>query len=196
MKPDEVNTSRLTTERFAALSRVGAALMSELDETRLLQLIAETACELTGAQFAAFSIRPTDEAGQPLVPSDGKLFHLAAVVGVTKEQEALFHRMPLGGEGLLAPIFRHGVSVLVPDVLVHIASPTDTPAIDARDMARKAASAFVHGQLPVEELRSMGIPHGHPVVRSFPGCTIAQSRETGAWRSSSRTRATQPLYAC
>ncbi len=172
MKPDEVNTSRVTTERFAALSRVGAALMSELDETRLLQLIAETACELTGAQFAAFSIRPTDEAGQPLVPADGKLFHLAAVVGVTKEQEALFRRMPLGGEGLLAPIFRHGVSVLVPDVLVHVASATDIPATDEREMARKAASAFVHGQVPVEELRSMGIPRGHPVVRSFLGAPL------------------------
>lgn len=115
-----------TVERFAALSRVGTALMRELDETRLLHLIAETACELTGADFAAFSVRPTDESGQLLVPSKGNLFHLAAVVGVTKEQEALFRRMPLGGEGLLAPIFRHGVSVLVPDVLAHIAHSHET----------------------------------------------------------------------
>ncbi len=90
-------------ERVAALSRVSISLMSELDEKRLLQLIAETACRLTGAQFAAFSLRPTDEAGQPLVPAEGHLFHLAAVSGVTKEQEALFRRTPLGGEGLAGP---------------------------------------------------------------------------------------------
>jgi signal transduction histidine kinase len=47
-----------TAERVTALSRVGAALMSELDEARLLHLIAETACDFTGTLFAAFlSIR-------------------------------------------------------------------------------------------------------------------------------------------
>ena len=60
--------------------------MSELDETRLLTLIAQTACDLTGAAFAAFSLRPVNEQGQPLVPSEGHLFHLAAIVGVTDEQ--------------------------------------------------------------------------------------------------------------
>src|SRR5437660_754216 len=73
--------------RFAALNRIGSALMSELDETRLLHLIAETARDLTGAGFAAFTLRPVDELGEPLVPSEGHLFHLAAVVGVTQEQE-------------------------------------------------------------------------------------------------------------
>jgi hypothetical protein len=86
-------------ERFAALTRVGTALMSELNETRLLHLIAGTALDLMGASFAAFTSRPVDELGQPLVPAEGSLLHLAAVVGVTKEQEALFRRMPLGGEG-------------------------------------------------------------------------------------------------
>jgi signal transduction histidine kinase/GAF domain-containing protein len=172
MKLEEDDKQLSTLERFAALSRVGTALMSELDETRLLHLIAETACDLTGAEFAAFSLRPTDEAGQPLVPSEGNLFHLAAVVGVTEEQEALFRRMPLGGEGLLAPIFHHGVSVLVPDALVDIAHSTDAPAVERRDAAREAAFAYAHGQLPSEELRSMGIPRGHPVVRSFLGAPL------------------------
>ena len=57
--------------------------MSELDEARLLHMIADTACELTGASFAAFTLRPVDKEGQPLVASEGNLFHLAAVVGVT-----------------------------------------------------------------------------------------------------------------
>src|SRR5256886_9395166 len=102
-------------ERLTALNRIGTALTSELEEERLLHLIAETARDLIGAEFAAFTLRPINELGQPLVPSEGSLFYLAAVVGVTKEQEALFQRMPLGGEGLLAPIFRHGVPVRVAD---------------------------------------------------------------------------------
>ncbi len=158
-----------TAKRFAALNRVGTALASELDEGRLLHLIAATARELTGAEFAAFSLRPVDSQGQLLVPSEGNLFHLAAVVGVTETQEELFRRMPLGGEGLLAPIFRHGVVVRVSDALAHIHSSGYTQKTTLRDEAQEAAFAFAHGQLASDELRSMGVPHGHPVVRSFLG---------------------------
>ena len=158
-----------TSEQFAALSRVGTALMSELDETRLLRLIAEVACELTGATLAAFTLRPVNKDGEPLVPSEGNLFHLAAVVGVTEQQEALFRRMPLGGEGLLAPIFRYGVPVRVPDVLTYIEA---THTKSERDEARKTAFAFAHGQVSSDSLRSMGIPHGHPVIRSFLGAPL------------------------
>jgi signal transduction histidine kinase len=100
-------SAQRAVERLALLNQVGTALVSELEEERLLHLIAQTACTLTDAGFAAFTMRPTDELGHPTVPSEGHLFHLAAVVGVTEEQERLFRRMPLGGEGLLAPIFRH-----------------------------------------------------------------------------------------
>jgi len=174
-----------TAERFAALSRVGTALMIELDETRLLHLIAETACELTGAAFAAFSLRPMNEEGQPLVPSEGNLFHLAAVVGVTPEQEALLHRMRLGGEGLLAPIFRNGIPVRVADALAQVrrpeaataANPAEThtaPTINrgATLLARQAAFDYAHGQLSKEDLHSLGVPRGHPVVRSFLGAPL------------------------
>src|SRR5712692_7908752 len=99
--------------RFAALNRIGSALTSELDETRLLHLIAETARDLTGAGFAAFTLRALNETGEPLGPSEGHLFHLAAIVGVSPEQEEVFRHMPLGGEGLLAPIFHHGIAVRV-----------------------------------------------------------------------------------
>ncbi len=175
MNLDEARKPLSVAERFAALSRVGTALMSELDESRLLRLIAETARDLTQASFAAFTLRPIDELGQPIVPSEGSLFHLAAVVGVTKEQEALFRRMPLGGEGLLAPIFRHGVSVLVPDALDYISKESIEHSVEIqnrRDNAREAAFAFAHGQLLTENLRSMGVPRGHPVVRSFLGTPL------------------------
>ncbi len=109
--------AEVRAEQLSALNRVGTALASELDEDRLLRLIAGTARNLTSASFAAFTLRPVNEMGQPIVASEGNLFHLAAVVGVTKEQERLFRRMPLGGEGLLAPIFRYGVPVRVPDAL-------------------------------------------------------------------------------
>ena len=172
MQPTKSGKQRITAERYTALSRVGTALMSELDESRLLLLIAETACELTDASFAAFTLRPVDEEGQPLVASEGNLFHLAAVVGVTKQQEELFRRMPLGGEGLLAPIFRQGVPVLVEDALSFIPPKKVNQHQGHLDAAREAAISYAHGFLPVEGLQSMGVPRGHPVVRSFLGVPL------------------------
>ena len=170
MKQHERNAQRTAEERSAALSRVGIALMSALDETRL----AETACELTGAEFAAFTLRPVNDEGEPLVPAEGSLFHLAAVVGFTPEQEARLRRMPLRGEGLLAPILHHGVPVRVADVLAHLPQPEQTRATGQRnrDAARQAAFDYAHGQISTEGLRSMGVPRGHPVVRSFLGAPL------------------------
>ena len=166
-------------ERLTALNRIGTALTSELDEKRLLHLIAETARDLTGAGFAAFTLRPINELGQPLVPSEGNLFHLAAVVGVTKEQEAQLQRMRLGGEGLLAPIFRHGVPVHVADALEYMPHPENIQAaklrarsIESRESARQAAFEYAHGHRTKEGLHSLGIPVGHPIVRSFLGAPL------------------------
>ncbi|HYK84910.1 MAG TPA: ATP-binding protein [Ktedonobacteraceae bacterium] len=175
MKPGE--TSRedkqlSMTERFIALSRVGAALMSEFDEERLLHMIAETACELTGASFAAFTLRPVNEEGQPLVPSEGYLFRLAAVVGVSEAQEKLLRRISLGGEGLLAPIFRQGVSVRVADALALVHSHENPHSLEGQDAAREAAIAYAHGHIPAEGLHYMGVPRGHPIVRSFLGAPL------------------------
>jgi signal transduction histidine kinase len=172
MQPTKKGKRHITAERYAALSRVGTALMSELDENRLLHMIAETACELTGASFAAFTLRPVDEEGQPLVASEGNFFHLAAVVGVTEQQEAMLRRMPLGGEGLLAPIFRQGVPVLVSDALSFIYPKEEIHHHGTLDAAREAAFAYAHGHLPVEALQSMGVPRGHPMVRSFLGAPL------------------------
>ncbi|HEX6551684.1 MAG TPA: ATP-binding protein [Ktedonobacteraceae bacterium] len=173
------SSAEQAASRFAALRRIGIALSGELHETRLLHLIAETARDLTGAGFAAFTLRPVNELGQPLVPAEGNLFHLAAVVGVTQEQEALFRRMTLGGEGLLAPIFRHGVPVRVPDALA-LLQQTDTSQLEgargassaSQEAARQAAFDYVHGHLPKEGLRYLGVPRGHPEVRSFLGAPL------------------------
>src|SRR5437016_9273274 len=166
-------------ERLAALNRIGTALTSELEEKRLLHLIAETARDLTGAGFAVFTLRPINELGQPLVPSEGNLFFLAAVVGVTKAQESQFQRMGLGGEGLLAPIFRHGVPVRVADALAFMPHPENIQSaklrarsLESRDSARQAAFEYAHGHRTKEGLRSLGVPAGHPLVRSFLGAPL------------------------
>lgn len=196
--------------RFAALNAVGTALSGELREADLLKLIARTACELTGAGFAAFTLRPVDARGKPVGPAEGNRFHLAAVVGVTAEEEEHFRRVPLGGEGILAPIFRYGVTVRVDDALAllppgHHASqahhahapqagesaahggkatrPNATTSAPSdvvtqarrespRDVARRRAYAFAHGRASADELRAVGSPRGHPVVRSFLGAPL------------------------
>lgn len=159
-------------ERFAALSRVGMALMSEFDEKRLLHMIAETACELTGASFAAFTLRPINEEGQPIVPSEGYLFRLAAVVGVSEAQEKSLQHMSLGGEGLLAPIFRQGVPVRIADVLTLMHNQENAHSLEGQDAAREAAIAYAHGHIPAEGLHYMGVPRGHPIMRSFLGAPL------------------------
>ncbi|GCE30154.1 histidine kinase [Dictyobacter alpinus] len=174
MKPLNIRQPLSESERFAALSRIGAALMSERNEEQLLQYIAQTAADLIGAEFAAFTLRPINEHGELLVPAEGHLFHLAAVIGATKEQETLFRQVPLGGEGLLAPIFRHGVPVLVADIQkMTLADAPHTK--DALCAAREAASAFAHGHLSSEGLRSVGLPTGHPILRSFLGAPLLDS---------------------
>jgi two-component system phosphate regulon sensor histidine kinase PhoR len=164
-------------QRSSALNRVGTALASELDEARLLQLIAQIARDLSCAEFAAFTLRPLNDLGQPIGPSEGSLFHLASVVGVTKAQEQLLRRMPLGGEGLLAPIFRQGRPVRVADataflddiVLMHHSASAATVA---RTKATTEQGAFAYAHGPEGQLRARGVPRGHPMIRSFLGAPL------------------------
>ena len=190
MYSSQANTQRVTAQRLAALSRVGAALMSERDEAHLFHLIAETARDLIGAPFAALTLRPVNEEGEPLVPSEGHLFQLAAIVGVTPEQEAQFRRMRLGGEGVLAPIFRHGVPVLVADVIALMIRSEESLAMDPQTAANQAAFAYAHGQLPAEGLRALDIPPGHLLVRSFLGAPVLD--RTGEIRGGLLLGHTQP----
>ncbi len=176
MNSSEANTQRVMAQRLATLSRVGAVLMSEQDEAHLLSLIAETARDLIGAEVAALTLRPLSEAGEPLVPAEGHLFHLAAIVGVTPKQEAQLRRMPLGGEGLLAPIFRYGVPVLVTDAYALALRSAAEPSTDPRAAADRAALAYAHGHVPAEGLRALEMPHGHLRVRSFLGAPVLDPR--------------------
>jgi signal transduction histidine kinase len=171
MQSDDTSARPSLIARFATLCQMSTSLLAERDEQRLLQFIVRTACELTGAAFAAFSLRPLDERGQPLGPSDGRFFHLAAVVGVNQEQEALFRQVPLGGEGLLAPIFRYGVAVRIGDMLEHEVSHYPLTS-QARDIARELAASYAQGDLAVGHLRSLGLPAGHPLLRSFLGAPL------------------------
>ncbi len=164
--------------RFASLTSVGMALSGELNEERLLRLIARTACDLTGAGFAAFTLRPVDAMGRPLGPARGDRFYLAAVVGVTAQEESLFKHMPLGGEGLLAPIFHYGKPVRVADASAMYEHATDGDAMSGniragrREKARSVAQAYSLGSAETSELRGVGVPRGHPVVRSFLGAPL------------------------
>jgi two-component system phosphate regulon sensor histidine kinase PhoR len=165
--------------RFAALNSVGLALAGELNEERLLRLIARTACDLTGAGFAAFTLRPLDVSGRPLTPERGERFHLAAVVGVTPEQEALLRRMALGSDGLLEPIFHQGRSVRVADAVAMMEPPardgvpaTDEHAEGATRTARSASAAQPAVQVAARTAEARSVPNGRPVVRSFLGAPL------------------------
>lgn len=178
------DSSEREASRFASLTSIGLALASELDEEPLLKLIAQTACDLTGANFAAFTLRPVDMQGQPLVPSRGDFFHLAAIVGVTPEEEERLRHIPLGGEGLLAPIFQHARSVRVGDAMAMMARDYNTGDIldhrgasgyhhtSAIDQARAAALSYARGESTARDLKSVGLPKGHPAVRSFLGAPM------------------------
>ena len=97
-------------------------------------------------RIAAFTLRPLDSAGQPTVPMEGNQFYLAAVVGVTGAQEEVFRRLPMGGDGLLAPIFRYGLPVRVGDItsLLSATHSTGSP--------RQQAEAYAHGRVGAQEL--------------------------------------------
>jgi GAF domain-containing protein len=165
-----------TARRLATLSRVGAALMSEQEEVHLHALIAETARDLIGAEIAALTLCAVSEEGEPLVPSEGHLFHLAAIVGVTPEQEAQLRHMPLGGTGLLAPIFRYGVPVLVADAHVLERATETDDSVDPRQLAEQAAWAYAQGHVPAEGLHALGMLQGHLHVRSFLGAPVLDPR--------------------
>ncbi|GCE11615.1 ATP-binding protein [Tengunoibacter tsumagoiensis] len=176
MQPRKKRKSLLKDERIAALNHIGAALLSEHNEQQLLHMIAQTAVDLIGARFAAFSLRPINEQGELLVPSEGNMFHLAEVIGVTDEQRELFSRMPLGGEGLLAPIFRYGVPVRVADVsslIVQRATAESSLEFEQlKGSAQSSAFAYAHGKISSEDLQSLGVPPGHPGIRSFLGAPL------------------------
>jgi GAF domain-containing protein len=45
-------------------------------------------------------------------------------------------------------------------------------SVESREEARQAAFDYAHGQLPLEGLRAVGVPRGHPIIRSFLGAPL------------------------
>ncbi len=154
---------RIVTEKEAgrvkALNAVGVALAQTFDEEHLLNMIASVSIELTGATFAAFTLRPVDSSGTPLVESRGNLFQLAAVVGVTPEEAEALRRVALGGRGELEPIFHQGISVRVDDMFDVYAK-----------RAESAHVLYINIKHTAPEM--VGMPRNHPMFRSFLGSPL------------------------
>jgi PAS domain S-box-containing protein len=170
MKHHKRQMPRILADRLAALSRVGTALMRQVDEAAVLRLCAQTARELTAAAFAAVILRPVTEEheeAEPLVPSEGARFQLAVVVGATQEQEAFLRRVLLTGEELFALLFHQGMPARVADVVPLFSPAEEPPSADGQDATDPTASALG----PAEE-RAKGLPPGHAVVRSFLGAPL------------------------
>ncbi|MDE3230301.1 MAG: GAF domain-containing protein, partial [Chloroflexota bacterium] len=97
---------------------------------------------------------------------------------VTADEERHLHHMALGGEGLLAPIFRYGKSVRVADATTTTyerepAAASAPRSVRARrEAARRLAQDYARGVAQAADLRSLGAPHGHPAVRSFLGAPL------------------------
>ncbi|HZU69012.1 MAG TPA: GAF domain-containing sensor histidine kinase [Ktedonobacteraceae bacterium] len=155
-----------TTEKIAALSKVGVRLLTALDEIHLMHFIAKTARDVTGATFAALSLRPVHEEGQVRMSSERDLFHMVAVVGISPEQEVFLRHMLLAREGLLASLFRQGVPVLMDNVPTLVPSEVSSSS-DPGDAIRLPAQTAAIPDIAVEDRRSAGIPPEHPLLRSF-----------------------------
>jgi signal transduction histidine kinase len=104
------------TEELAELNKIAIALTSELDLSRLLQMMTDAARKLTSAEYATFFLIPEITGDSTATKKD--VFTLAAISGANERIEAHFRRLgPVEGAGLLEPVFWGGASILVDDVL-------------------------------------------------------------------------------
>jgi signal transduction histidine kinase len=160
-KNDPSRSRSSLAERFAALGQVGKTLMGEVNESRLLSVIVQSACDIVGAQYAAFTLRPTDDEGYFTSPAQGSNFYLASAIGMTIENgEALAHT-PLGDKGVLAPIFQRGESVLIADLAAN---------------TERSARGEMKGRRPEKRTHippdPVPLPSDHPPIRSFLGAPL------------------------
>lgn len=163
--------------RLTALNEIGNTLAQELDEEHLLHMIAQIALQLTGASFAAFTLRPIDAQGVYLVPSEGNLFRLASVVGVSREEEEILRHISLGGHGALEPIFRQGKSVIIKDMFALEPEVYHSPHGDMPHIHPSMNFEVPHVQGKRESVYSTGLPKGHPIIRSFLGVPLIDRRK-------------------
>jgi hypothetical protein len=114
MNSSEVSSQLVTAQRLAALSRVGAALMSERDEAHLFYLIAETARDLIGATFAALTLRPVNEEGEPLVLQKATCFILRLLWESRQSRKRSFGTCHWEERGCSPPSFAMACQCLSP----------------------------------------------------------------------------------
>ena len=106
-------------EALEQLNRIAAALTSEFDLQRLLQMITDAARKVTAAEYAAFFLIPEVAGKNGNEPDNKVIFNLAAISGATPDIERHFrHLGPVEGIGVLEPIFWDGASIVVDDVLL------------------------------------------------------------------------------
>src|SRR5436190_3385068 len=105
-------------EAVEQLNRIAAALTSEFDLQRLLQMITDAARKVTAAEYAAFFLIPEVAGKNGNEPDNKVIFNLAAISGATPGIERHFrHLGPVEGIGVLEPVFWVGASIVVDDVL-------------------------------------------------------------------------------
>src|SRR6059058_6318478 len=95
---------QVRAEAVEQLNRIAAALTSEFDLQRLLQMITDAARKVTAARYAAFFLIPEIEAVDADIPTNKIGFNLAAISGATERIAAHFrHLGPVEGLGVLKP---------------------------------------------------------------------------------------------
>lgn len=156
------------SRRSAAFARTSMALMRESNEGRLIEHITNTCCAATTAELAACSLRAVGAEGKPIGLAEESLFHVACVIGVTEEQRVFAQSVPLGGIGLLRPIFNHGLPVRIndifaPDLTAYCSYLTDLEADGS------IFSPHVRDSMLAEPLNAEPLPPEHPPLRSFLG---------------------------
>lgn len=159
------------SRRSAAFARTSMALMRESNEGRLIEHITNTCCAATTAELAACSLRAVDAEGKPIGLAEESLFHVACVIGVTEEQRIFAQSVPLGGIGLLRPIFNHGLPVRIndifaPDLTAYRSYLTDLEADGS------IFSPHVRDSMLAEPLNAEPLPPEHPPLRSFLGVPL------------------------
>ncbi|GCE08752.1 GAF domain-containing sensor histidine kinase [Dictyobacter aurantiacus] len=162
-----------TSRRGAAFARTGMALMRETDEGRLIEHITSTCCAVATAEMAACSLCAVDVDGKPVDSEDESFFHIVSVVGISDEQRAFAHSVPLGSIGLLRPIFKHGFPVRIDDILA-----PDLTAYCAYLTEREASGDMFspHVRDPrCAESSQAPLPPEHPPIRSFLGAPMLNS---------------------
>src|SRR5205823_10816702 len=79
-------------------------------------------------------------------------------------------------EGLMTPIFRQGIPVRIADALTfpHVTETIAHPRVTGvtKKTAQQPLFDDIHGRAPKEGLNSVGVPRGHPMIRSFLGTPL------------------------